>query len=103
MDRKRQRARLALDVVDERVGQLRLHPQAHAAALSSTTDAARGLHGSDQHVVRTQQLGDLRVGRETPVEIRAQRHHYECRPAGSRPREQASQRRRRARWRSGRR
>ena len=73
---QRQRARLALDVVDERVGQLRLHPQPHPAG--GQLDGApqlRGLHRPDQHVVCAQQLGEPRVGGEAPVEVGAQRDH----------------------------
>ena len=73
---ERQRARLALDVVDERVGQLRLDPQAHPGG--GQLDGAaqlRGLHRPDQHVVRAQELGERRVRGEAAVEVRAQRDH----------------------------
>ena len=76
---QRQRARLALDVVDERVGQLRLHPQPHPAG--GQLDGApqlRGLHGPDQHLVSAQQLREPRVGGEAPVEVGAQRDHDDC-------------------------
>ena len=73
---QRQRARLALHVVDQRVGQLRLHPQPHpAGGQLDDTPQLRGLHRPDQHVVRTQQLGKSRVGGEAPVEVGAQRDH----------------------------
>ena len=71
-----QRARLALDVVDERVGQLRLHPQPDAAG--GQLDGApqlRGLHRPDQHLVPAEQLRERRVGGEATVEVRAQRDH----------------------------
>ena len=73
---QRQRARLALHVVDQRVGQLRLHPQPHPAG--GQLDGApqlRGLHRPDQHLVSAQQLGEPRVGGEAPVEVGAQRDH----------------------------
>ena len=73
---QRQRARLALHVVDQRVGQLRLHPQPHpAGGQLDDTPQLRGLHRADQHVVRAQQLGKSRVGGEAPVEVGAQRDH----------------------------
>ena len=76
---QRQRARLALHVVDQRVGQLRLHPQPHpAGGQLDDTPQLRGLHGPDQHLVRTQQLGESRVGGEPPVEVGAQRDHHDC-------------------------
>ena len=75
---QRQRAWLALHVVDQRVGQLRLHPQPHpAGGQLDDTSQLRGLHRTDQDVVRTQQLGKSRVGREPPVEVGAQRDHYD--------------------------
>ena len=75
---QRQRARLALHVVDQRVGQLRLHPQPHpAGGQLDDTPQLRGLHRADQHVVRPQQLGKSRVGGEPPVEVGAQRDHYD--------------------------
>ena len=76
---QRQRSRLTLQVVDQRIGQLGLHPQPHAA--SGQLDGApqlRSLHGPDQHLVSSQQLGEPRVGGEAPVEIGAQRDHYDC-------------------------
>ena len=69
---QRQRARLALDVVDEGVGQLRLDPQTHPGG--GQLDGAaqlRGLHRPHQDVVRTQELGERRVGGKASVEIRA--------------------------------
>ena len=73
---QRQRARLALHVVDQRVGQLRLHPQPHPAGRQlDDTPQLRSLHRSDQHVVCAQQLGEPRVGGEAPVEVGAQRDH----------------------------
>ena len=76
---QRQRARLALHVVDQRVGQLRLHAQPHPAR--GQLDGApqlRGLHRPDQHLVSAQQLGEPRVGGEAPVEVGAQRDHDDC-------------------------
>ena len=75
--KQRQRARLALHVVDQCVRQLGLHAQTHPAG-GQLDDAPqlRGLHGSDQHVVRTQQLGDSRIGGEPPVEVCPQRDHH---------------------------
>ena len=71
-----QRARLALDVVDQRVGQLRLHPQSDAArGQLDRAPQLRGLHRPDQNLVPTQQLGESRIGGEAPVEVRAQRDH----------------------------
>ena len=76
---QRQRARLALNVVDERVGELRLHPQPHpAGGQLDGTPQLRGLHGPDQHLVSAQQLGEPRVGGEAPVEVGAQRDHDDC-------------------------
>ncbi len=50
---QRQRARLALHVVDQRVGQLGLHPQPHpAGGQLDDTPQLRGLHRPHQHVVR---------------------------------------------------
>ena len=75
---ERQRARLALHVVDQRVGQLRLHPQPHTAGGQLDGSAQlRGLHRADQHLVRAQQLSELRVGGEAPVEVGAQRDHHD--------------------------
>ena len=71
---QRQRAGLALDVVDERVGELRLDPQPDPAG--GQLDGApqlRRLHRPDQDVVRAEQLGEPRVRGEAPVEVGAQR------------------------------
>ena len=38
----------------------------------------RSLQGPDQHVVRTQQFSEPRVGGEAPVEVGAQRDHHDC-------------------------
>ena len=74
-----QRARLALDVVHQSVGQPRLHPQPHAAGGQlDRTPQVRGLHGPDQHLVSAQQLGEPRVGGEAPVEVGSQRDHDDC-------------------------
>ena len=71
---QRQRARLALDVVDERVGQLRLHAQAHPGCRQlDGAPQLRGLHRPDQHVVCAQELGERRVRGEATVEVCAQR------------------------------
>ncbi len=76
---QRQRARLALNVVDERVGQLRLHPQPHpAGGQLDGTPKLRGLHRPDQHLISAQQLCEPRVGGEPPVEVGAQRNHNDC-------------------------
>ena len=76
---KRHRARLSLDVVDQRVGQLRLDPQTDAAG--GQLDHApqlRGLHRPDEHVVGAEQPGEFRVGAEASVEVGAQRDHDHC-------------------------
>ena len=76
---QRQRAGLALHVVDERVGELRLNLQSHpAGGQLDDTSQLRGLHRPDQHLISTQQLGEPRVGGEAPVEIGAQRDHDDC-------------------------
>ena len=76
---QRQRARLALDVVDQRVGQLRLDAQPHpAGGQLDGSPQLRGLHGPDQHLVSAQQLGEPRVGGEAPVEVGSQRDHDDC-------------------------
>ena len=73
---QRQRARLALDVVDQRVGELRLDPQPHpAGGQLDRAPQLRGLHRPDQNMVRAEQLGECRIGGEAAVEVRAQRDH----------------------------
>ena len=71
---QRQRARLALHVVDEGVGQLRLHPEPHPGCgqLDRAPQLGR-LQRPDQHVVPAQKLGELGIRGEAAVEVGAQR------------------------------
>ena len=69
-----QRTGLTFDVVDEHVGQLRLHLQANTACgqLDGTPEL-RGLHRPDEHMVRAQQPGQPGIGGEASVEVGSQR------------------------------
>ena len=76
-----QRARLALEVVDQRVDQLGLHPQPHAAGRQLDGPAQlRGLHRPDEHVVGAEQLGECRVPGEPSVVVGSQRDHHDRSP-----------------------
>ena len=69
---ERQRAGLALDVVDERVHELRLDAQPDPARRElDGAPQLRPLHGPDEHLVRPEQLGELRIRREAAVEVGA--------------------------------
>jgi hypothetical protein len=75
---QRQRAGLALDVGDQRVGQRRLDAQPDAAG--GQLDGAPqlgGLHRTDKDVVGGEPLGECRVGGEATIEVGAGRGHHD--------------------------
>jgi hypothetical protein len=74
-----QRARLSLHVADERVGELGLDAQPDPSRRQlDGSPQLRGLHRSDQYLVRAQLLGERRVHSKAAVEVCAQRGHHDC-------------------------
>ena len=74
-----QGARLALDVGEQHLHEIGLEPQPGPAR--GELDRAAQLvaaHRPDQHVVGTQQPGELRVCRAAPVEVRPHRDQHQC-------------------------
>jgi hypothetical protein len=73
-----QSARLALDVIDQRVDQLGLDPQPHPAGRQLDGPAKlRSLHRTDEHMVGAEQLRECRVTGEPPVVVGSQRDHHD--------------------------
>ena len=75
---QRQRARLALHVIDKRVGELRLDAKPDPACGQLDCPAQLGgLHRPDEHVVCAEQLCQPREGGETAVEICSNRNRHD--------------------------